>query len=266
MKKTVSVLAVVGVACGLASADEFFLTQNVVPDVVIGGNVACSADAGLSSLDTGWWRSYDLSGVNGGDDVTVMNVQFGVEASYDFYGGDVTMPAVDVNLYTDPTGGTIIVAELDLLGSVASVDVPFGSFFLQDVAMDVDVPGGTDLVMEVYQPDDEPNDLGFWLGSNNFGETGASYLSSAACGIIDPVTYPAIGFPGIHIIINATACPSDGGGCYADCNGDGTVNIFDFLCFQGLVTKGDPAADCNGDGPVNIFDFLCFQGEVTNGC
>jgi hypothetical protein len=55
-------------------------------------------------------------------------------------------------------------------------------------------------------------------------------------------------------------------GCYADCNGDGSVNIFDFLCFQGLVTTGSPEADCNGDGSVNIFDFLCFQGAVTQGC
>jgi hypothetical protein len=54
--------------------------------------------------------------------------------------------------------------------------------------------------------------------------------------------------------------------CYADCNGDGSVNIFDFLCFQGLVTTGSPEADCNGDGSVNIFDFLCFQGAVTQGC
>jgi hypothetical protein len=54
--------------------------------------------------------------------------------------------------------------------------------------------------------------------------------------------------------------------CPADCNADGVVNIFDFLCFQGLVTTGDPAADCNGDGSVNIFDFLCFQGLVTEGC
>jgi plastocyanin len=54
--------------------------------------------------------------------------------------------------------------------------------------------------------------------------------------------------------------------CFADCNLDGSVNIFDFLCFQGKVTTGDPAADCNGDGSVNIFDFLCFQGQVTQGC
>jgi hypothetical protein len=54
--------------------------------------------------------------------------------------------------------------------------------------------------------------------------------------------------------------------CPADCNDDGAVNIFDFLCFQGLVSTGDPKADCTGNGAVNIFDFLCFQGLVTQGC
>jgi hypothetical protein len=54
--------------------------------------------------------------------------------------------------------------------------------------------------------------------------------------------------------------------CRADCNQDGSINIFDFLCFQGLVTTGNPEADCNGDGAINIFDFLCFQGLVTIGC
>jgi probable HAF family extracellular repeat protein len=54
--------------------------------------------------------------------------------------------------------------------------------------------------------------------------------------------------------------------CFADCNEDGSVNIFDFLCFQGKVTNGDISADCNGDGMLNIFDFLCFQGKVTEGC
>jgi hypothetical protein len=54
--------------------------------------------------------------------------------------------------------------------------------------------------------------------------------------------------------------------CPADCNADGAVNIFDFLCFQGLVSQGDQGADCNADGVINIFDFLCFQGVVTQGC
>jgi hypothetical protein len=54
--------------------------------------------------------------------------------------------------------------------------------------------------------------------------------------------------------------------CPADCNGDGEVNILDFLCFQGKITNGDISADCNGDSMLNIFDFLCMQGKVTEGC
>jgi hypothetical protein len=54
--------------------------------------------------------------------------------------------------------------------------------------------------------------------------------------------------------------------CPADCNEDGTLDILDFLCFQGLVFTADPKADCNDDGVINIFDFLCFQGLFTTGC
>lgn len=54
--------------------------------------------------------------------------------------------------------------------------------------------------------------------------------------------------------------------CPADCNADGSVNIFDLLCFQGLVLQDDPAADCDGDGDIDIFDLLCFQGLISLGC
>ena len=56
------------------------------------------------------------------------------------------------------------------------------------------------------------------------------------------------------------------GGCAPDCNGDGELNILDFVCFQGLFQKGDAAADCNGDGMLNILDFVCFQGLFQQGC
>ncbi|MFG0283861.1 MAG: GC-type dockerin domain-anchored protein [Phycisphaerales bacterium JB039] len=58
----------------------------------------------------------------------------------------------------------------------------------------------------------------------------------------------------------------DCGGCYADCDADGTLDIFDFLCFQNAFTTKDRYADCDGDGTWDIFDFLCFQNEFTAGC
>jgi plastocyanin len=61
--------------------------------------------------------------------------------------------------------------------------------------------------------------------------------------------------------------------CYADCDqstGAGTLDIFDFLCFQNSFVSGEPyACDCDtstGPGVCDIFDFLCFQNAFVGGC
>jgi hypothetical protein len=57
-----------------------------------------------------------------------------------------------------------------------------------------------------------------------------------------------------------------GSGCYADCDGSGTLDVFDFLCFQDSFTQGDPYADCDGNATLDVFDFLCFQDAFVAGC
>ena len=54
--------------------------------------------------------------------------------------------------------------------------------------------------------------------------------------------------------------------CYADCDRDGELTFFDFLCFQNLFALGSLVADCDGDGTLTFFDFLCFQNEFAAGC
>ncbi|MFG0286019.1 MAG: PQQ-dependent sugar dehydrogenase [Phycisphaerales bacterium JB039] len=54
--------------------------------------------------------------------------------------------------------------------------------------------------------------------------------------------------------------------CPADCDEDGALTFFDFLCFQNLFAMGDPGADCDGDGELTFFDFLCFQNAFAAGC
>ena len=54
--------------------------------------------------------------------------------------------------------------------------------------------------------------------------------------------------------------------CHADFNGDGFLNIFDFLNFQGAYNADKMQADCNGDGVLNILDFVCFQETFLQGC
>jgi hypothetical protein len=54
--------------------------------------------------------------------------------------------------------------------------------------------------------------------------------------------------------------------CPPDINGDGSVNIADFLAFLQLYSSGAAAADFNGDGQVNVTDFLAFLAAYAAGC
>jgi hypothetical protein len=79
-----------------------------------------------------------------------------------------------------------------------------------------------------------------------------------------------IGGPGTLIIRNfrAWVLPECKGTppCYADCDGSGTLNIDDFICFQTFFAIGDPYADGDGSGGLNIDDFICFQTFYALGC
>jgi hypothetical protein len=55
-------------------------------------------------------------------------------------------------------------------------------------------------------------------------------------------------------------------GCYPDFNGDGTLDLFDFLAYVNDFNASDPNADCTGDGLFDLFDFLCFVNAFNAGC
>jgi hypothetical protein len=54
--------------------------------------------------------------------------------------------------------------------------------------------------------------------------------------------------------------------CYADLDGSGSLDLFDFLAFVNLFNAGDPAADCDASGGFDLFDFLCFVNAFNAGC
>ena len=67
--------------------------------------------------------------------------------------------------------------------------------------------------------------------------------------------------------IDAFSIIVDGGtACRADFDGNGELDIFDFLAFQNAFGAGDLAADFDGNGELDIFDFLAFQNEFAAGC
>lgn len=54
--------------------------------------------------------------------------------------------------------------------------------------------------------------------------------------------------------------------CYADCDGSGVLDVFDFICFQNRLVSMNPEADCDENGTLNAFDYLCFVEAFALGC
>ncbi len=54
--------------------------------------------------------------------------------------------------------------------------------------------------------------------------------------------------------------------CRANCDGNGSLDLFDFLCYVNLFNVPDPAADCDASGVLDLFDFLCFTNAFNAGC
>jgi subtilisin len=73
-------------------------------------------------------------------------------------------------------------------------------------------------------------------------------------------------FFGYGLFDAEAAASAVAGSCYPDFNGDGSLDILDFVAFQNGFTAGDASADCDGSGTFDILDFVCFQNSFTAGC
>lgn len=54
--------------------------------------------------------------------------------------------------------------------------------------------------------------------------------------------------------------------CYADCDQNCELNLFDYLCFTNRFNAGSESADCDQSGSLDLFDFLCFVNDFNAGC
>ena len=54
--------------------------------------------------------------------------------------------------------------------------------------------------------------------------------------------------------------------CLADLDGDCQATLFDFLELSNWFDQGDTRADLNGDGTIDVVDFLFFLGVFEAGC
>jgi hypothetical protein len=69
-------------------------------------------------------------------------------------------------------------------------------------------------------------------------------------------------------LLNSLACSESELACTGDFNGDGLINIEDFVTLNSMYgqTCSACAQDMNGDGLVNIEDFLIFNSLINTSC
>jgi hypothetical protein len=178
-------------------------------------------------------------------------------------------------------------------GTVWSCDTTLTNCILWD-----DLPGGRELVMlffdlppsrlTVRYSDVEggkagarldPGQILIWDDLSNisadplFLALGGDYRAAAGSPVIDAgdsaavpagVTTDLAGLPRFVGVVDMGAYEFQR--CYADCDGSGSLDFFDFLCFQNLFAAGAAAADCDESGTLDFFDFLCFQNAFAAGC
>jgi hypothetical protein len=268
MKK--STIGIAGIAlAGLAasaSAQSIQLTHSLEPALVVAGSVACAASEPQRTTVNSYYRSFDLAalGVTTGMDVT--SVEFGIERTLH----PATEQDVTINLWHDTAGtNPPVIANLVQVGTTTYKQADT-TLEIVDIPVTGTIPANGTLVVEIRSEDHRAltEAAVFFIGSNPFGQNAPSYIRADACGLtsIMDLADPAVGggFPNMHIIMTVKGEPDDG--CYPDCDGSGTLDFFDFLCFQNEFLAGAPYADCDGSGTLDFFDFLCFQNEFLAGC
>lgn len=125
--------------------------------------------------------------------VRLTEVAFGVEA--------VTVPhTVSVNVYR--LVGELSYANLRRLATT-TVDLQPQSRSVVAAPVDVTVPAGATLVVEVVTPDLEGTGS-FIAGSNRSGETAPSYVAAPECGITEPTSLSTLGFDDAHLVLAVT--------------------------------------------------------------
>ena len=145
-------------------------------------------------------------------------------------------------LFSDLARGAFFHTAVDELFAADASDTQ-ADVFVMNVSVDGGAPGGLNDILGLTRVDPR-------FGTD---ESGRVFVVSRQ---VDTV----------WVVDNLVSDQVAPGTCYADCDIDGSLSIFDFLCFQNAFDAGDVRADCDQDGALTLFDFLCFQNAFDAGC
>lgn len=190
-------------------------SQNIVP-----GSVGCNASATGYPKENSYFRFFNLaSEYNIESDLTISSVEFGVESA----GGPV---ALTVNVYSTsaafPAG---FPASATLQGTANYTASVADTGTIVSVPLSATIPLGQNLIYEVNINPNANNT--FFIGSNNLGQTGTSYIMAADCGIASPASTGSIGYPNMHLVMNVLGDAQTGAAPLIYCGAQGNNTTYE---------------------------------------
>ncbi len=206
------------------------ITQSTSQAIIPGNSISCND--GVGHANNSYWRAFNMAAFADSSRYDVTSVSFGVES--------VNQPqSVTVRLYAQ-TGSPFPGGTRSQIATTSVSMIPEQSGTVVTIPLTALVPAGTiELVMELNTPFGLSDPNLFFIGSNTSPETGPTYFSSGAtgCGVPNPITMAALGFPEVHVVFNVS------GSCSSvtptPTPSPGPVTHFSVVV-QGAVTGGIP--------------------------
>ncbi len=190
----------------------YALTQSGSLDIVPGNSISCNGGApAFNHAQNSYYRRLDLDGqFSATGTVSIASVDIGIEQATGASGTQM----ITVNLYAIPNASALNLANLGAPIASENVNVVDQDGTLFNVPIAATLDGlANDLVVEVFTPDGGTTGNTFFIGSNETASinpaAAPSFIAAPDCGISQPTTTQAIGFPQMNIVmvVNATSLP-----------------------------------------------------------
>lgn len=177
------------------------VSQNTNATQIVGGSVACAQNPTDYTTENSYYRVFNLPQMGVTGQLTAQRVHFGIESASHSSGSQT----VQVRLHT--LNGAFQLANLTQLHGQNVLVANTGTTpRVQEVILSspVVVPAGSQLVAEVYVPDGTTTQTTFFIGSNNLGQSGPSYIRAPGCSVYQPATFASLNYPDVHIILTVS--------------------------------------------------------------
>ena len=192
-----------------ASQQTTTLSQSTSPTIVEGNSVSCNSGPApevgppFVHTDNHYYRVYDLTAQNITADFEVTSVNVGIETATGAVGAQ--QPA---SVFIYQLDGAFTLANLTVLGN-ATTTIADQTGVTVNVPVSALVPAGSTMVVEFFTPDGQTDGNSLFIGSNNLGETGPSYLRTPEpdCGAEEPTEtgqLPTENPITMHILLDVT--------------------------------------------------------------